>query len=134
MAVTKKKYFEGVGSRKRSAARVRVYEGKETSVVNGIPLEVYLKEKPKELAFLLRPLVVSGLAEKLYFSGKVTGGGITGQLGALRMGLARAVVAYDETARHSLSKEDLLSRDTREVESKKYFLRKARKRSQYSKR
>lgn len=133
-ATLKKKYSEGVGSRKRSSARVRVYEGNETSIVNGIPLEVYLKGKKKEMEELLRPFVAAGISGKLYFSGKVNGGGVSGQLGALRMGLARAIVAYDESLRAFLSKEGLLTRDTREVERKKYFLRKARKRPQYSKR
>jgi small subunit ribosomal protein S9 len=133
-ATLKKKYYEGVGSRKRSYARVRVYEGDEASVINGIPLEVFLKGKKKEMTTLLRPFVAAGISGKLYFSGKVKGGGTSGQLGALRMGLARAIVLFDEALRPSLSKEGLLTRDTREVERKKYFLLKARKRPQYSKR
>ena len=132
--VIRKKYYEGIGSRKRSHARVRVYEGKDASVVNGIPLEDFMKGRKKERTFLLRPLVAAGVADKLFFSGKVEGGGITGQIGALRMGLARAIAKYDEALIPLLSKESLLSRDTREVERKLFFLRKARKRPQYSKR
>lgn len=133
-AASKKVYFEGIGSRKRSHARVRVYEGKEACIVNNMPLEDFIKANPDQKRVLLRPLVVAGVADKLYFSGKVEGGGVTGQIGALRLGLAHAICVYNEALIPTLSKEGLLTRDTREVERKKYFLRKARKRPQYSKR
>lgn len=123
-----------MGSRKRSFARVRVSEGDETSVINGVPVEEFMKGRKKEMEDLMRPMVVAGVADRLYFSGKVKGGGIAGQIGALRMGLARAIVAFDDGTRASLIKESLLTRDPREVERKKYFLNKARKRPQYSKR
>ena len=135
MAVSsKRKYSEGRGSRKRSKARVRVYEGKETSTVNEIPLSDFYKGNKEKLEYIERPLVATGLADKLFFSAKVSGGGITGQSGAVRLGLANAIVKYDEEHRPALSKEDLLSRDPREKERKKYFLKKARKRPQFSKR
>lgn len=135
MAVSsKRKYSEGKGSRKRSKARVRVYEGKETSTINEIPLVDLYKEDKEKVEYVERPLVATGLADKLFFSAKVSGGGISGQLGAIRLGLANAIVKYDEANRAALSKEDLLSRDPREKERKKYFLKKARKRPQFSKR
>lgn len=134
MAASKKKYYEARGSRKRSTARVRVYEGRETSTVNEIPVEDYFKGNHEKMTAAIRPIVVAGLAEKVYFSAKVSGGGITGQSGAIRHGLGRALVNYDEKLKTVLKKEDLLSRDPREKERKKYFLKKARKRPQYSKR
>ena len=135
MAVSsKRKYYEGRGSRKRSTARVRIYEGSETSVVNGVPLEEYFKGTGQRLEKATRPLVVAGLADKIFFSAKTTGGGITGQIGAITLGLSRAIVEYDDSLRPALAKENLLSRDPREKERKKYFLKKARKRPQFSKR
>ena len=119
MAVaSKRKYSEGRGTRKRSRARVRVYEGKETSVVNEIPVDEFFKNDKEAIEFIERPLVATGLVDKLFFSAKVSGGGITGQAGAIRLGLAQAIVAYDEAQRPALSKESLLSRDAREKERK----------------
>ncbi|MDD3662063.1 MAG: 30S ribosomal protein S9 [Candidatus Dojkabacteria bacterium] len=135
MAISsKRKYFEGIGSRKRAKARVRVYEGSETSVVNGIPFDEYFGDKPLVMRQAKRPLVACGVVDKVFFSAHVSGGGISGQGDAIRLGLANALVRYDEAFRPVLSKEDLLTRDPREVERKKYFLKKARKRPQYSKR
>jgi len=131
---SKKRYVEGIGSRKRSSCRVRVYEGTETSVINGVPVEEYFKGHEKLQNTLKRPLIVAGLVDKLFFSAKVIGGGTTGQAGAIRMGLARALAGFDNAVRPVLAKEGLLSRDSREVERKKYFLRKARKKPQFSKR
>lgn len=128
-----KKYFEGFGSRKTSDARVRIYEGKGVSQVNGKPVEIFA---PDELLRqkMVKPLVVSGLASDAYFTAKVTGGGVTGQLDAVSLGLSRAIVSMDEKYRPELRKAGLLTRDPREVERKKFFLRKARRRPQYSKR
>ena len=133
-STAKKKYYEGKGSRKRASARVRIYEGNETSVVNGVPLEDFFKDFERDMEHVKRPLVVSGLVDKLYFSAKVQGGGRTGQNDAIVMGLAYAILAYDDSHRPTLSKEGLLTRDMREKERKKYFLIKARKRPQFSKR
>ncbi len=135
MAVSsKRKYFEGRGTRKRSRARVRIYEGKETSVVNGVPFEDFYADKKEDMEIAMRPIVITGLADKVFFSAKVYGGGKTGLTGAIVLGLARAIVKYDESLREVLSKENLLSRDMREKERKKYFLLKARKKAQFSKR
>lgn len=132
--VSKKKYFEGRGSRKRSAARVRIYDGNETSVINGVPVEEFYKSDEKLATSIMRPIIVAGMADKVHFSAKVSGGGLTGQHDAIILGLARALVKKDESVKESLKKEDFLSRDAREKERKKYFHIKARKKPQFSKR
>ncbi len=131
---TKKKYYEGIGSRKTSNARVRIYEGKGASVVNGKPFEELYKDKVKRQE-ILEPLIKAGLADKMYFSAKVSGGGvITGWADAIKLGIARAIVEFDDSMRQELSSAGLLTRDPRKKERKKYFLIKARKRPQFSKR
>lgn len=102
--------------------------------MNGVPIDEYFKGVEHRLEKATRPLVVAGVADKIFFSVKTTGGGVTGQIGAITLGLSRALVEYDESLRSALAKENLLSRDPREKERKKYFLKKARKRPQYSKR
>ena len=134
MAASKKKYYESRGSRKRATARIRLYEGKETSIVNEVPIDDYFKGSNRLIDAAVRPIVAAGLADKVFFSAKVFGGGNTGQSGAIRHGVARALVKFDEDLRPVMKKESLLTRDSREVERKKYFLRKARKRPQFSKR
>ncbi len=128
------KYFEGIGRRKRSTARVRIYAGDKTSSVNGKSLEEYFAGKEKVDSLIKRPLIVVGLEGKYYFTAKVNGGGITGQLEAVRLGLARALYAMDSDLKPALRKERLVSRDPREVERKKYDHVKARKKPQFSKR
>ena len=129
-----KKYYEGIGTRKRAKARVRVYEGSNASTINGEPIDKYFKGDSECERLVLRPFVAAGVTGKLYFTAKVTGGGVTGQVGAIRMGTSRAIAAFDESLEPALKKEDLLSRDPREKERKKYYLLKARKRPQFSKR
>lgn len=126
------KYFEGIGRRKRSTARVRIYSGKKASSVNGKSLEEYFGKRNE--AIVNRPLIVVGLEKEYYFTAKVQGGGITGQLGAVRLGVARALYKMDETLKPILRKENLVTRDNREVERKKYDHVKARKKPQFSKR
>lgn len=128
-----KKYYEGHGSRKRCRARVRVYLEKGTSTINDRPVDEFF---PDELSRqrLMRPLVVSGMGDEAHFSAKVTGGGTTGILDSVILGISRAIVKVDEKYRAALRKEDLLSRDPRKVERKKVFFRKSRKKPQYSKR
>ncbi len=130
---SKKKYWEGVGRRKTSTARVRVFKGKASSTVNGKPVEdIYKLEVDRDEIY--RPLIVTGNKTKLHFSALTKGGGVKGQRGALVLGLARAIVGWDESTAKELRKEKLLTRDSREKERKKYFFRKARKRPQFSKR
>ncbi len=128
------KYFEGIGRRKTSTARVRIYKGDKASTINGVPAVDYLKEMNKSELYIIRPLTVVGLEKQYYFTAKVQGGGITGQADAIRLGLARAINEMNPEVKPTLRKEDLLTRDPREVERKKYHRRKARKKSQFSKR
>ena len=128
------KYFEGIGRRKRSTARVRIYAGDKGSTVNGKSLDKYFAGSSNSETIILRPLVVVGLEKKYYFTAKVVGGGSTGQIEAVRLGLARAIVEMNEELKPMLKKEKLLTRDPREVERKKYAHVKARKKPQFSKR
>lgn len=128
------KYFEGIGRRKRSTARVRIYAGDKGSMVNGKALDKYFIGTPNSETIVNRPFVLTGLDGKYYFTAKVVGGGSTGQLEAVRLGLARAIVVMDESLKPALKKEKLLTRDPREVERKKYAHVKARKKPQFSKR
>ncbi len=128
------KYFEGVGRRKRSTARVRIYEGDKASSVNGKAIEEYFGNGNNINNVVKRPLIVVGLDGKYYFTAKVEGGGISGQIGAIRLGLARALYSMDEGLKSALRKDRLVTRDPREVERKKYSQVKARKKPQFSKR
>jgi small subunit ribosomal protein S9 len=128
------KYFEGIGRRKRSTARVRIYAGDKTSTINGKTIDDFFGGKEKVEPIVKRPLIVVGLEKKYYFTAKVNGGGVTGQLEAVRLGLARALYKMDESLKPTLRKEGLVTRDPREVERKKYDHVKARKKPQFSKR
>lgn len=128
------KYFEGIGRRKTSTARVRIYKGDKASTINDVPAVDYLKEMAKEELYILRPLTITGLDNQYYFTAKVNGGGITGQADAIRLGLARAIYKMNPEAKPALRKENLVTRDPREVERKKYHHVKARKKPQFSKR
>lgn len=128
------KYFEGIGRRKRSTARVRIYAGDKASTVNGKPIEDFFGGKDNVEGIINKPLIVTGLEEKFYFTAKVSGGGITGQLEGVRLGLARAIYKMDSELKPILRKEHLVTRDPREVERKKYHHVKARKKPQFSKR
>jgi small subunit ribosomal protein S9 len=128
------KYIEGIGRRKTSTARVRLYKGDKASSVNGKAiLEHFTTRKDSEKS-LMRPLIVVGLEEKYYFTAKVSGGGITGQIDAIKLGLARALYKMDPELKAILRKDGLITRDSRAVERKKYHHLKARKKPQFSKR
>lgn len=134
----RKKYIAKVGRRKTSIARVRLFEGKENNVIvtsNGESIDVnkYYSSK-KELMDVLKPLELLELKDKYYFSAKLNGGGRASQIGALVLGLSRCLASLSEDYGATLRKEDLLSRDSRMVERKKIYHKKARKSPQYSKR
>lgn len=129
-----KKYFEGIGRRKTSTSRVRIYEGDDASTINNMPIEDYFKGLPNAKKDIMEPLAVTKLTGKYYFTAKVNGGGTTGQLEAIRLGLARAIYSMDEGLKSPLRKEELVTRDPRAVERKKYNQSKARKKRQFSKR
>lgn len=129
-----KKFFEGIGRRKTSTARVRIYEGDSTSVINEKPFEEYFSKVKNAANVVNKPLRVTNLEGKYYFTAKVSGGGITGQMEAIQLGLARALYKMDPELKTILRKEELVTRDSRMVERKKYNKHKARRAHQFSKR
>ena len=125
--------YYGTGRRKTSIARVRLVPGEGNIVVNGRPLDQYFGLKTLEL-IVKQPLNVTDAIGKYDVIAKVEGGGPTGQAGAVRHGIARALLRVDIEYRPALKKAGLLTRDPREKERRKYGLKKARKASQFSKR
>ncbi len=125
--------FTGTGRRKTAVARVRLKPGQGNIFVNDKPIEEYFASKVY-LQRIRQPLELTANANKFDVHAKVTGGGLTGQSGALIHGIARALVAADADMRPVLSKAGLLTRDSRMVERKKYGQSGARKRFQFSKR
>jgi small subunit ribosomal protein S9 len=125
--------YNSTGRRKRSIARVTLIPGKGKITVNNREFENYF---PREtLRMIIRqPFQVAGVIGKYDVEASVTGGGLSGQAGALRHGIARALVNVDADLKSKLKKEGLLTRDPREVERKKYGLKGARRRFQFSKR
>jgi small subunit ribosomal protein S9 len=123
----------GTGRRKTSAARVYLKPGSGDIVVNGRPLDVFFGRETARM-IVRQPLVVAEAVDRFDVQDTVRGGGTTGQAGAIRHGITRALMDYDEGLRKTLRKAGFVTRDAREVERKKVGLRKARKRPQYSKR
>lgn len=121
------------GSRKRAVARVRLLPGAGTITVNGKPFEAYFTTRPLQ-GIIRQPLVATSTDARFDVIAKVAGGGVSGQAGAVRHGIARALVQADETLRPPLRKGGFLTRDPREKERKKYGHKRARKGFQYSKR
>lgn len=128
-----KKYIEGIGRRKTSTARVRIYEEPGEFVVNNKPLNKYFTIE-RFIKTALAPLELLKLKDKFNVSVKVVGGGIMGQAEAIRHGLSRALVKYNESFKKMLRDAGFLTRDPRMVERKKYGLKKARKSPQWQKR
>jgi small subunit ribosomal protein S9 len=123
----------GTGRRKEAVVRVRLIEGTGTFKLNGRPLEDYFPN-PAHRRLVTEPLRVTNTLERYDVLANLDGGGVSGQAGALRHALSRALVDLDEELRSELKKRGFLTRDAREVERKKYGLKKARKAPQYSKR
>lgn len=130
---TADKFYYGTGRRKTSAARVFIKPGKGTLSLNGMPFENTLKKAISRMV-VLQPLEVLNQLGKFDINATVAGGGETGQAGALRLGLARALIAFNGDLRASLKKAGFLTRDPRMVERKKYGQHGARRRCQFSKR
>lgn len=122
-----------VGRRKEAVARVRILPGKGSIEVNGRPLEQYFPRHSHRQA-VREPLEVSGRLGQIDILARVAGGGVTGQAGALRLAVARALVRQEAELRPALKRGGLLTRDSRMTERKKYGRPKARKRFQFSKR
>lgn len=123
----------GTGRRKTSTARVFIKPGTGQITVNNRSLDEYFG-RPTARMIVRQPLELVQMADKFDVKVTVAGGGSNGQAGAIRHGLTRALIEYDETLRSALRKAGYVTRDAREVERKKVGLRKARKRPQYSKR
>lgn len=121
------------GRRKSSAARVFLTIGSGNITVNGRPLDRFFGRETARM-IVRQPLETAAMLDRVDVAVTVTGGGTSGQAGAIRHGIARALVDYDEELRRPMRQAGFLTRDAREVERKKVGLHKARKRPQYSKR
>ena len=128
-----KPYFYGTGRRKNSVARVRVYNGTGKLTINDRDIDDYFGLETLKL-IVRQPLVVAGVEGKFDIVVRVSGGGVSGQAGAIRHGLSRALLVYDENLRTDLKKAGFLTRDPRMKERKKYGLKAARRAPQFSKR
>jgi small subunit ribosomal protein S9 len=123
----------GTGRRKSSAARVFLRPGKGSITVNEKPLDEFFGRETARM-IVRQPLEALKMTEKFDVLVTVSGGGVTGQAGAIRLGLSRALVEYDESLKPQLRKAGFMTRDAREVERKKVGLHKARRATQFSKR
>ncbi len=133
MYTSAKPYFYGTGRRKKSVARVRILPGTGAITINGRDIDNYFGLETLKL-IVNQPFGVTGTAGKYDIVATVTGGGISGQAGAIRHGLARALVQSDEALRPALKSAGFLRRDPRMKERKKYGLKGARRAPQFSKR
>jgi small subunit ribosomal protein S9 len=133
MAVATTDVYAGTGRRKSSTARVRIRRGTGAITVNTRPLDQYFGRETARM-IVRQPLTKVEMESHFDVDVNVTGGGGSGQAGAIRLGITRALIEYDDTLRGPLRKAGFVTRDAREVERKKVGLHKARKRPQYSKR
>lgn len=126
-------YFYGTGRRKKSVARVRAYAGTGKITVNGRDIDDYFGLETLKV-IVRQPLALTGTSDKFDIVCNVAGGGVSGQAGAIRHGLSRALLQFDENLRPELKKAGFLTRDPRMKERKKYGLKGARRAPQFSKR
>ncbi len=133
MYTSAKPYFYGTGRRKSSVARVRLYPGTGSITINGQDIDAYFGLETLKL-IINQPFTVTDTVGKFDIVANVNGGGFSGQAGAIRHGVARALLLADDTFRSPLKKAGLLTRDPRMKERKKYGLKAARRASQFSKR
>jgi small subunit ribosomal protein S9 len=131
---SKGQFYYGVGRRKTSVARVRLYPGSGNVTVNGKPGSEYFGGRLIHQANLLAPMRLTGTTERFDIVATVVGGGVSGQAGAVRHGISRALLRFDDELRPALKSAKLLTRDAREKERKKVGLKRARKAPQYTKR
>ncbi|HSX36210.1 MAG TPA: 30S ribosomal protein S9 [Patescibacteria group bacterium] len=127
-------YFYALGRRKSATARVRLQGGKGSITVNGKPAEEYFAGSKNLLNELAKPFAALEQENKFDITANVDGGGHAGQVDAIRLGIAKAMVAMNEELKSTLKRADLLSRDSRERERKKFGLKGARKQRQFTKR
>jgi small subunit ribosomal protein S9 len=125
--------FFATGRRKTAVARVRLTAGKGDVEINGRPIEAYLGRKIMEM-IVRQPFAATNTTGRFDVKVNAHGGGVSGQAGAIRHGIARALVSFDSNLRPTLRKEGLLTRDPREKESKKYGRKRARRGFQWTKR
>jgi small subunit ribosomal protein S9 len=130
----KGQYYYGVGRRKTSVARVRLYPGTGQVTVNGKSATEYFGGRGLNQSLLMAPLRATGTTEKFDVVVSVVGGGVSGQVGAVRHGISRALTRFDEELRPTLKSVGMLTRDARMKERKKVGLKRARKAPQYTKR
>ena len=123
----------GTGRRKTATARTRLYAGSGQIIVNDRPVEEYFPRKTLQM-IIRQPLVITKMQDRFDIRVNVCGGGVSGQAEAVRHGISRALLEVDETLRGALKRAGFLTRDDRSKERKKYGLRSARARFQYSKR
>lgn len=128
------KYFYGLGRRKSATARARLYVGKGQMTINDKTAAEYFSENKTLVAELTDPLALVGKQKDFDITIKVKGGGLSGQVDAIKLAIAKALIVAHADLRPVLKKAELLKRDPREKERKKYGLRSARKREQFSKR
>lgn len=128
------KYFYGLGRRKSATAQVRIFPGKGKVTINDKPAAEYLNNNKTMLAEVTDPLALVNKQADFDTTVVVKGGGVAGQVDAIKLGIAKAITSAFADLRPVLKKADMLQRDSREKERKKYGLRSARKREQFSKR
>jgi len=129
----KEKYFEAVGGRKTTTARVRIFENKSGLTINDKPYGEYFRLS-RHQQVVLAPFLLAQLSDKVGATVKVRGGGVNSQAEAVRHGLARALIKFNQALRPALKRAGFLTRDSRMVERKKYGLKKARRAPQWQKR
>lgn len=132
--VAKGQYFYAVGRRKTSIARVRLYPGTGSVTINGKPAREHFGGRELHYLVMQEPFRVTGTTERFDVVASVVGGGTSGQAGAVRHGISRALTRFDGELRGALKSAKLLTRDSREKERKKVGLKRARKAPQYTKR
>lgn len=132
--MAKNEYFYALGRRKSATARVRLQGGKGTIVVNGMPAEEYFADSKYLLNELAKPFAALEQENKFDITVVVSGGGHSGQVDAIRLGISKALVLMNSELKSTLKHADLLSRDPRERERKKFGLKGARKQRQFTKR
>lgn len=128
------KYFYGLGRRKAATARARLYKGKGSLTINDKPAAEYFSDNKTFLAEVTDPLALVGKQKDFDITIKVKGGGLAGQVDAIKLAIAKAITVGHADLRSTLKKAEFLKRDPREKERKKYGLRSARKKEQFSKR
>jgi small subunit ribosomal protein S9 len=133
-AASNQQFFYGVGRRKSAIARVRLYPGEGKITVNGKPSRDYFGGRELHQTVMVEPMRVTGTADRFDVVVTVVGGGVSGQAGAIRHGISRALVRFDEELRSPLKQGKFLTRDARPKERKKVGLKRARKAPQYTKR